>query len=90
MGTLNMQAFTSSYLLEKPRICLHMAGERNYHIFYMLCKAPLSERQVPLNAWDKYAITCQEGTIAEVTSWNDVTEWKDMHAALLQAATARP
>ena len=28
-------AFTTSYLLEKPRITEHMRGERNYHIFYM-------------------------------------------------------
>lgn len=32
-------AFTSVYLLEKPRIANHMDGERNYHVFYMLCKA---------------------------------------------------
>ena len=31
-------ALTSTYLLEKPRITQHMAGERNYHVFYMLCK----------------------------------------------------
>jgi myosin heavy subunit len=31
-------AFTSVYLLEKPRIANHMDGERNYHVFYMLCK----------------------------------------------------
>ena len=28
-------AFTSTYLLEKPRITEHMRGERNYHIFYV-------------------------------------------------------
>lgn len=36
-------AFTSAYLLEKPRICLHMAGERNYHVFYMMCTAARSK-----------------------------------------------
>ena len=33
-------ARTTVYLLEKPRICMHMPGERNYHILYMLCIAP--------------------------------------------------
>jgi myosin heavy subunit len=51
-------AHTSSYLLEKPRICVHMDGERNYHVFYMLCKVrrssdpsespPLAPRPSPL------------------------------------------
>ena len=29
-------AHTTHYLLEKPRIALHMDGERNYHVFYMV------------------------------------------------------
>ena len=41
-------AFTSIYLLEKPRITEHMKGERNYHVFYMLCKADASIRD-PVN-----------------------------------------
>ena len=40
-------AFTSAYLLEKPRICLHMAGERNYHVFYMMCTAASSKWRDP-------------------------------------------
>ena len=38
-------AFTSTYLLEKPRITEHMRGERNYHVFYMLCKSDPSIRE---------------------------------------------
>ena len=77
-------AFTSVYLLEKPRICEHMAGERNYHVFYMLCKAS-GELRAPIHLanWQSYRACLQKGTVAEVTSWNDEAEFKDMHAALL-------
>jgi len=72
-------AFTSCYLLEKPRICNHMAGERNYHVFYMICKAT-TEQQVgiPWLPWEKYGVLKQQGTIAEVTTWDDKAEMKDM------------
>ena len=78
-------AFTSTYLLEKPRIALHMAGERNYHVFYMLCKAGEEVREpVGIGKWQEYGICNMEGTVAEVTSWNDNAEFKDMHSALLK------
>merc|ERR1719502_1227313 len=48
-------AFTSTYLLEKPRITEHMRGERNYHVFYMCCKADASIREpVNINLWKNY------------------------------------
>merc|ERR1719502_354748 len=78
-------AFTSIYLLEKPRITEHMKGERNYHVFYMLCKAGPDVRDpVQVVEWQKYKICSQLGTVAEVTSWNDNAEFKDMHAAYLK------
>jgi hypothetical protein len=76
-------AFTSVYLLEKPRICNHLEGERNYHIFYMLCKSEKSIREsVGITKWQDYYICNQKGTVAEVTTWNDESEFKDCHAAL--------
>jgi myosin heavy subunit len=78
-------AFTSTYLLEKPRICMHMKGERNYHVFYMLCKASEEIREpVQCEQWQNYFILKQDGTVATVTTWNDDAEFKDMHAALLK------
>ena len=78
-------AFTSVYLLEKPRITEHMKGERNYHVFYMICKSDPSIREpVFADVWEKYKICSQLGTVAEVTSWNDNAEFKDMHAAYLK------
>jgi hypothetical protein len=78
-------AFTSIYLLEKPRITEHMKGERNYHIFYMICKAGPEVRD-PVNCkeWQQYQICSQLGTVAEVTSWNDNAEFKDMHIAYIK------
>ena len=50
-------AFTSVYLLEKPRITNHLEGERNYHIFYMLTKSPKAVREsVGLTKWQDYFI----------------------------------
>jgi len=78
-------AFTSIYLLEKPRITEHMKGERNYHVFYMLCKSDASIRDPCfMKDWTNYKICSQLGTVAEMTSWNDASEMKDMHAAYLK------
>ena len=83
-GTI-LGAFTSTYLLEKPRITEHMRGERDYHIFYMVCKGDASIRDpVNIQAWKNYNICSQTGTVAEVNSWNDNAEFKDMHAAFLK------
>lgn len=62
-----------------------MTGERNYHVFYMLCKAAAEVRDpIGLASWQDYAILNQAGTVAEVTTWNDQAEFRDMHAALLK------
>ena len=79
-----MGAFTSTYLLEKPRITEHMRGERDYHIFYMVCKSDSSiQDEVNIKEWMTYKICSQPGTVAEVNPWNDNAEFKDMHAAYI-------
>jgi len=80
-------AVTTVYLLEKPRICQHLEGERNYHIFYMLAKAPKPIRDLPsvaLTKWENYFILNQKGTVAEVTTWNDEEEFADCHESLFK------
>lgn len=81
------------YLLEKPRICKHMKGERNYHVFYMAAKAPPdihrpSGPEYQMRKWQSYAMLNQAGTIQEVETWNDAAEFKDMHAAFAKLGFA--
>jgi len=77
-------AFTSTYLLEKPRIVEHLKGERNYHVFYMVCKGKdVIDESTKLAKWEDFKICKQDGTIAVVTSWDDNAEFKDMHKAYL-------
>ena len=88
-GTI-LGARTSTYLLEKPRICEHLEGERNYHIFYMLCLAAQRDDWeetvgTPFRPWRSYQLLSQKGTIGEFEdkkAWDDEKEFKDMHHAL--------
>ena len=77
-------AMTTHYLLEKPRICKHEPGERNYHVFYMLCAAPEESRKpYHISAdWREYTILGQPGTLARVQTWDDAVEFRSMQAAL--------
>jgi len=51
----------------------------------MLCKSDATIRDpVQCKNWELYKICSQAGTVAEVTSWNDNAEMKDMHAAYLK------
>ena len=60
-------------------------GERNYHVFYMLCKADSGVRErAKLQGWASYAYLSQAGTVERVTSWDDVQEFGAMHAALAE------
>lgn len=78
-------ALTTAYLLEKPRICTHMVGERNYHIFYMLTKAPGDVRgPLSIGSWEEYKVLNQEGTAPDARpSWDDNKEYALTHNALL-------
>lgn len=74
-------ASTTAYLLEKPRVCAHAHGERNYHVFYMLLKAspefrqPLhlvSEGDANQEEWETHRICKRaQGGTAERVIWMD-------------------
>lgn len=50
----------------------------------MLCKADATIRDhANIKDWKNYRICSQTGTVAEVNSWNDNAEMKDMHAAYI-------
>ena len=87
MGVIG--ACTTAYLLEKPRVCTHLGGERNFHVLYMLLKLSDAERGLPdgisldNKSWKQFAILAQKGTRGELDTWDDVGEMRNSHAALL-------
>lgn len=81
-------ACTTAYLLEKPRVCTHLGGERNFHVLYMLLKLSDAERGLPDGisldkSWKQFAILAQKGTRGELDTWDDVGEMRNSHEALL-------
>lgn len=51
--------FVSHYLLEKSRICMQGADERNYHIFYRLCAGASEDirNMLHLNSPDSFRVS---------------------------------
>ena len=85
-------AKTQAYLLEKPRVCQHLPGERNYHVLYMMlhlsnphvCPSAddAPKPALPFTEWDEYKILSQEGTEGTVKGWVDYEEMQYMHKTL--------
>ena len=75
-------ASITNYLLEKSRVVRQQAAsrERNYHIFYQLCKDPAARAELQLGAPEEYAYLNSSGTF-DAKDIDDVRE----HAAVRHA-----
>ena len=72
-----------NYLLEKSRVVMQLEGERNFHIFYMLCVATTTKVRAALrleNPQDYHYLN-QSGCI-QVDGMDDVREFEDVMTAL--------
>jgi hypothetical protein len=72
-------ATLETYLLERSRLVFQMEGERNYHIFYMICKGAHADQRaaVELGECKEYKLINQSGCY-DVPSWDDVAEYEEM------------
>lgn len=72
-----------TYLLEKPRLTSQMLGERNFHVFYQLCKGATSveRKQLALKEVDHYHYL-KQGQCPDVANVDDVKEFETLRDAL--------
>ena len=69
-------AHTETYLLEKSRVVLPPAGERNYHIFYQLCRGDMAASLSLSAPEDYHYLNAGKRTTSDNIS--DVDNWKEL------------
>lgn len=76
-------AKVQTYLLEKPRLTSQIPGERNFHVFYQLCKGASSvdRKQLALKEVSDYHYLNQ-GNCPDVPNVDDVHEFEVLRDAL--------
>ena len=74
-----------TYLLEKVRLASQQQGERNFHIFYQMCKGVTDEAEYskfflgPIESWSY----CNQGGIFDLREIDDQDEFNKMRAAMV-------
>ena len=76
-------ASNTNYLLEKSRVVQQSQGERNYHIFYQLCKGldKAQRAKFRLKQVEDYYYLSQSGCI-DVDGVNDSEEYEEVRKAM--------